>query len=175
MGYNTDFALIDALKKNDEEAFEFLYQKYSHLVYHVCLQIVHDIDVANDLVQDTFIAIYEASARLDSNRNFKYYIVTIAHNKAIEYLRKQKEMIPFDEEIVDDQVEEKVYEENFASVMSRYRTILNDDELDIIVLHLEGGLRFKDIAVLKKTTLGTVTGKYDRGIKKIKEKFLKGN
>ena len=63
-----------------------LIEQYQNLVFSICLKMTGDYFTAEDLAQDTFIAVYKNFDRFDGN-NEKTWICRIATNKCIDYLK----------------------------------------------------------------------------------------
>jgi RNA polymerase sigma-70 factor, ECF subfamily len=79
------------------EAFEELIRRHSRLVYRALAAILGNQDQAQDAMQDVMLSAYEHIAGFQARSKFSTWLVSIARNKAIEYLRKQKNEISLDE------------------------------------------------------------------------------
>ncbi len=83
-----DRSLIDGLQHRDPDALGQLYDRYGKLAYSVVLRIVRDQAVAEDLVQEIFLRIWNRARSIDSERNaIGPWLLAIARNRAIDYLR----------------------------------------------------------------------------------------
>lgn len=90
--------LVQLFVAGDKSAFENLYVNYKEKLYCYCLSILSDSDISEDLVQDTFIKIWETRKSIHPQMSFSAYLFTIVHNKAITYIRRlQAEKITNDE------------------------------------------------------------------------------
>ncbi|MEA5006782.1 MAG: RNA polymerase sigma-70 factor [Rikenellaceae bacterium] len=79
--------LISAIKAGNKKVFEYFFNaEYSNVKYFVC-HYVKDYHSAEDITQETFLALWKRRELLDSNLNIKSYLFTIARNKALNYLR----------------------------------------------------------------------------------------
>jgi RNA polymerase sigma-70 factor, ECF subfamily len=79
------------------EAFEELIRRHSRLVYRALAAILGNQDRAQDAMQDVMLSAYEHIAGFQSRSKFSTWLVSIARNKAIEYLRKRKNEVSLDE------------------------------------------------------------------------------
>jgi RNA polymerase sigma-70 factor, ECF subfamily len=79
------------------EAFEELIRRHSRLVYRALTAILGNQDHAQDAMQDVMLSAYQNIATFQSRSKFSTWLVSIARNKAIEYLRKRKKEISLDE------------------------------------------------------------------------------
>lgn len=69
-------------------AFAELYSRYSHETYNYILTLVKVPDLAEDLVQDVFIKIWDVRERLEIKQNFRSYLFRICHNSAVDMNKK---------------------------------------------------------------------------------------
>lgn len=77
-------ALLQALKEGSSSAFEQIYNKFSGALYNYLLRISNgDQYLAEEVVQITFIRIWENRATIDPERSFYSFLATIAKNKLI--------------------------------------------------------------------------------------------
>lgn len=80
--------LADLLRRRDPEALAKLYDRYGRAVYALVYRIVRDQGVAEDLVQETFLRVWNRSSHFDAVRgSLVSWVLTIARNQAIDYLR----------------------------------------------------------------------------------------
>ena len=70
--------VIDGIKRRSEQAFKEVYFQYYKLVKHVVYKMVRHHDIADDLVQETFMKMYERIDTYKENTNFKYWLLQIA-------------------------------------------------------------------------------------------------
>ena len=76
-----------AIKAGSEDVFRSVYRaEYNNLIYFVNSYTRNKLD-AEDIVQETMLAIWESRDSLDPYRNFRSYLYTIARNKSLNYLR----------------------------------------------------------------------------------------
>lgn len=76
----------------DVEGFEELVLGYKKVLIYFLNRYVQDLDIAEDIAQDTFVDVYVYKERYNGKTSFKTYLFTIGRNKAIDYIRKNKHM-----------------------------------------------------------------------------------
>lgn len=162
--------LKHALKSNDvirlHQIFEEIYNEYNKLVYFVIMRYVNNVEDIKDLVQDTFISFYN---NLDHDiQNIKYYLTVSAKNKAINFVNKQNKIV-FDEDFIYKAEEVKSINTNYQSIIEEMKKSLNDQEIEIILLHTIYDLTFLDIAQKFNMNLNTTISIYHRAIKKFRK------
>jgi RNA polymerase sigma-70 factor (ECF subfamily) len=83
-----DSKLVERLKQRDPEAMGFLYDRFGRLALAVLIRIVRDRTIAEDLLQETFLKVWNRAEGFDGERGaLGPWVLTIAHNRAIDYLR----------------------------------------------------------------------------------------
>lgn len=83
-----DQELIERLRARDASAMAELYDRYGRIIYSLTFRVVRDHGVAEDLVQETFIRIWNRVNSLDKNKgSLGPWLMTVARNRAIDYFR----------------------------------------------------------------------------------------
>ena len=76
--------LLTFLRSDDPSAFAELYRRYRLDVYRYGLTIVKVPQQAEDLLQDTFIKLWDVRHRLEIKQGFRQYLLRICHNRGID-------------------------------------------------------------------------------------------
>ena len=87
-GAKSDEALAIEAKRGSEEAFRELVERFHRPVYALLVRIVRQPELAEDLAQDSFLKAWKALARFDPGRKFSSWMFKIAHNTALDELRR---------------------------------------------------------------------------------------
>lgn len=88
---NPDFQLnITALRKGEKRAFEAVYNEFFGVLYHLCLTYLHDEKTAEEIVQDTFLKLWEIRENVNDQTNIRNFLYTITKNNCLNTLRNQK-------------------------------------------------------------------------------------
>ena len=85
-----DEILIKYLRKNDRKAYSILFDKYFERLFTFAVRVVFREDVANDIVQEIFISLYEKSEILNYDLSLKSYLFNSVRNRCFNYLRDRK-------------------------------------------------------------------------------------
>lgn len=84
----SDRELAERLKQRDPQAMADLYDKYGRLTYVLIHRIVRNVGVAEDLVQETFLRVWNRVQAFDHEKGaLGPWVMTVARNRAIDYLR----------------------------------------------------------------------------------------
>lgn len=86
----SDHSLLEATRTGDEAAFAELVRRYRNQITNYIYRLTNDYDGAVDLAQETFVRVYRAADRYQTNYAFSTYIYRIATNLAISELRQRK-------------------------------------------------------------------------------------
>ena len=80
--------LAERLKRRDPQAMADLYDRYGRVAHSLILRIVHDAEIAEDLVQETFLRVWTRVQAFDSERGaLGPWLLAVARNRAIDYIR----------------------------------------------------------------------------------------
>ena len=83
-----DRDLVARLHRRDPQALADLYDRYGRIAYALILRVVRDSGVAEDLVQETFLRVWNRVHGFDAERGaIGPWLLAVARNRAIDYLR----------------------------------------------------------------------------------------
>ena len=74
----------------ERQVYSNIYERYSQRLLGICLGYVHDIDVAKDILHDTFIIIFSQIGTLREPEKIEQWMCTIARNLSLKYIEKKK-------------------------------------------------------------------------------------
>ena len=152
-------------------AFEELYKTTKAQVYAFSLSYLKNGYDAEDVVQDTYISIYNSVGNYKPKGKPMAWIFTIAKNLCLMKFREQSKAPKIN---IDDFAETIAapaeYEEDKELIVEIMK-ILKEDDLKIVMMHAVGDLKFREIAEILDLALPTVLSKYNRSIKKLRTKL----
>lgn len=135
------------------QSMEEIYQKYANTVYRYLFSQVHNVDVAEELTQETFYQAVKSIGRYDGSCKITTWLCAIAKNQLMSYQRKH----PVTEAIEDCNLSSKAAETDVIESVSQVELLKRlhacpEPFREIIYLRIFGNLSFKDIGeVLGKT------------------------
>jgi len=88
---SNDFILSE-LQSGEERAFDFIFRKYYKSLCAQAVSYVSELDIAQSVVQDCFIKLWEKRSEATSINSLISYLSLMVRNHCIDYLRKQKSM-----------------------------------------------------------------------------------
>ena len=86
---HTEKELARRLITGDIEAFNEIYQKYFHPVYCNALKITRETAIAEDVLQEVFITLWEKRATIDPENSLAGWLFIICYHKSVNILRKK--------------------------------------------------------------------------------------
>ncbi len=166
--------LLLAAGQGDREAFAGLYEAARGAVYAAALGMLRDHHAAQDLCQDAFVRIWESAPRYRSTGSPMAWMLTITRNLARMSLRGAgRQQTLTGEEWAALPGDESAGAAEDALVLREALHTLDEEERQVILLHAVSGLRHREIAALLERPLSTILSKYQRGLRKLKNR-LKG-
>lgn len=178
--FQTDESLIkQILEENDRQAAEILLEKYYKKVYKEIYLKTSDEELAKDLTQETFIQILKSLYMFDAAKaSFKTWIIRIARNKVIDYMRSRQHHEMIMTEILDDYEREDTQnlEENVANRMAKERVeaLLEsepDESREIFNLKAQQGYTFEEVSSITGVAKTSVKNKYYSIVRKMRKEL----
>lgn len=167
--------LLLRIQKGDEEAFSVLYDKYSPSLYGLILKIVKQEDLANDILQDCFVKIWQKINQFDPNKGTIFtWMLNICRNKSIDSLRSFKREFDGKNRMSESSVNMEKEEEINVNAIG-LKDIINKlpEEKRIIVEYLYfRGYTQQETSEELEIPLGTVKTRARGAIQALKEYFI---
>ena len=185
----SDHALVEATRTGDDAAFAELVGRYRNQITNYIYRMIGDYDGAVDLAQETFVRIFRALARYQTDYAFSTYIYRIATNLAISELRKRKrrrlvsltgffqareeeavarELDPEDARPLQDAA--LVEAERRAALERAISTLPEKYRAPLILRDVEGR-SYDEIAGILETNVGTVKSRISRARSFLRDKL----
>lgn len=175
-------SLVKLIQDRSERGFHILYNKYCGALYGVIIKYVRRTDVADDLMQDTFVKIWKHIDAFDPEKGALYtWMLNIARNLAIDYLRSathRKQMLHVEIDSVSNQldftntseaisnaIEFKDFKNKAMQLESKYAEVI-----DMIFFF---GWTHEQTAELLKLPLGTVKTRSRKGLELLKLLYMR--
>lgn len=86
--------------EGDDRAFEHLFMRYNEAILHLFEQRLGNKDLADDLLQETFIKVYLHLADYSESYTFGQWVYTIARNTLVDHLRRRADDVSIDEKFI---------------------------------------------------------------------------
>lgn len=167
-----DYTLIEAFQQGDEFAFVGIYNRYKGGVYAFCLKMLRDSDQAQDVMQDTFLRVYENRARLLKTASFKSWLYTIARNQCLNTLRRSSRHVGLDEHtesiLVTSETPISAMEKSEQiRFVSQFLESLNPEYREVLILREYQNFSYEEIAAVTRSTLSAVKSRLFKARRKL--------
>jgi RNA polymerase sigma-70 factor (ECF subfamily) len=160
----SDADLVSRLQRRDPRAMGDLYDRYGRLVYALILRVVRDGGIAEDLVQETFLRVWNRVQGFEAGKGaLGPWLLAVARNRAIDYLRsaggRQRNSVELDETehpaaFVD--FESQIFNSDRVRKVKEAVGKLADNQRVVIELAYFEGLSQTEMAERLGQPLGTV-------------------
>jgi len=177
---NADSGLAERLKRREPQAMGDLYDRYGRLAYSLILRIVRDPEMAEDLVQETFIRVWSRAQAFDSERGaLGPWLLAVARNRAIDYLRSvdgrmarsSYELVEMENPALFANLESQVMVSELAGRVRGVMSKLNSSQRSVIELAYFEGLSQTEMAEKLGQPLGTIKTWVRTALKNLREEL----
>ena len=185
-----DLGLVKRAKAGDYQAFDLLVLKYQSRLISTAFKFVKDQQIAEDLVQDSFIKSFKSIGSFREDSTFYTWIYRITVNTSKNYLvskKRKDELLHTDiseeenfiiEPIDKDTPENLFYASQLRNIIIESLNGLGDDTKTALTLREFDGLSYEQIAEIVNCPVGTVRSRIFRGREVIDDaikEYRKGN
>lgn len=153
-------------------SFRGIIDRYQRPMFRMICNLVHDHHAAEDITQDVFMAVFNKLSTFDPMRcRFSTWMFTIARNKSINHLRKNRKTFSTDslEFITSADPSEQICKEEFFQQMDRGLRQLPKNQKRAFVLAEFEKLPYEEIAQIECTSIGTIRSRIHRAKKKLRK------
>lgn len=169
-----DDALRAGLAAGTDAAFRELRERYARSLFITCKRVLGNDTDAEDAMQDALIRAYEKRPQLVAAGDLKSYLVAMAHNIAVDRVRKQQRRNELDRERGGDADDAEV-SDAATTADARTRAALAEciDALDavtreLVLAHSVGENSWETMGALAKLTADAARMRFSRGLKALK-------
>ena len=168
----SDQVLLNQYLSGDRGAISQLIDRHSNRVRDYIRMMVKDHDLADDILQETFIKAVQVidDGRYADTGKFLSWMLRIAHNKVIDYFRSQKSAKTINESesgynvlgtlrFADSSVEDRLISEQIALDVRRLVDHLPQEQREVVMLRYYSGLSFQEIAEQSNVSINTALGR----------------
>ena len=168
-------ALMDRVQRGDRSAFADLYDELAPVVYGVCLRVLRDPSLSEEVTQEIFVEIWKTSTRFDGTRgNVRTWAATIAHRRAVDRVRSVEASRRRDQADADGReseasgVDDEVVSRLQSDVVRAALDVLSEKQRKAIELAYFDGLSYREVAVVLDLPEGTVKTRIRDGMHRLR-------
>lgn len=153
--------LLLKISQGDNDAFSELYNATGRGVFAFIYSYLKNYQDSEDVLQTVYLKIKLNAYQYKQGTNARAWILQIAKNLSLNELKKRKPTVELTEDVPLSSSPRNMV---VSDVMNR---VLDEEERQIIVLHVLWGYKHREIAEILNCPTGTVTSKYKRGVQKL--------
>jgi RNA polymerase sigma factor (sigma-70 family) len=169
-----DKLLIGKLNQGSKEALCRIYEKYRDDLVRIAAGLVNDVSSAEDMVQEVFLSLIRSADKHEIRKNLKGYLISCVVNK----IRNSSRIKVAQNSLNMDETEPVV-----SSYKTPYKCVECDEEFrllysaiarlpyeqkEAVILHIQGKMKFREIAVLQETSTKTALSRYNYGLTRLR-------
>jgi RNA polymerase sigma-70 factor, ECF subfamily len=161
--------------------FSLIFSRYKVSIYNYVIKMVSDRMTAEDIVQNTFLKLYENLNRIHHKESINFWLFRTARNEIYGWYRKKKSFQKvFDPSDLEDlQVDsgydlpEQIEVEEISRLLKSELALLPENQKEVFILKEYGGLSYKEIAEIMDTDENLVKSRLFKVRQKLTEKLSK--
>jgi len=174
LAHLSDEALVALVARSDEVALGELYDRFGRVAYGLARRILRDDALAEDAVQESFLAVWRSAGRFVPERSkASTWLLTLVHRRAVDLVRREErrraEALDEREHAADAASDEAVWlryeRERVQAALAR----LPDQQREAIELAYYGGFTQSELSERLGQPLGTIKSRMFTGLGRLRE------
>ena len=168
-----DKLLLMKLKRGSPDALRRIYEKYKDDLLALAIALSNDRAVAEDVLHDVFVSFAQYAEKLRLRTSLKSYLSSCIANRVrnLKHVKSQKTVQLNQSEIYSkdcDRPDRLAMSAEMCRLIEQAMAQLPYDQREVIILHLQSGMRFKAIAESQDVSINTIQSRYRYGLDKLR-------
>jgi len=174
LAHLSDEALVALIARSDDEALAELYDRYSRVAYGLALRVLRDPGLAQDAVQEAFLAAWRNAASFDPQlAKPSTWLLTLVHRRAVDLVRREErrrvEPLPETHEVASEATDEEAALRERRQVVQHALRRLPAEQREALELAYYGGFTQSQLAERLGVPLGTIKSRMFGGLGRLRE------
>jgi len=174
LAHLSDEALVALLARSEQSALAELYDRYGRVAYGLALRVLRDEALAEDAVQEGFLAVWRTAARYMPERGkASTWILTLVHRRAVDVVRREERRRADSLEDATEPGGGDVHEDAWLRLQrERVQEALRqlpDPQREALELAYYGGFTQSELAERLGEPLGTIKSRMFAGLSRLRE------
>ena len=179
LAHLSDEALVALCAREDDLALAELYDRYSRVAYGLALRILRDEALAEDAVQEGFLAVWRSAGRFVPERaKASTWILTLVHRRAVDLVRRSErrrtEPIETAPQQIGDSTEDLAWLQFERERVQAALRQLPDQQREALELAYYGGFSQSELAERLGQPLGTIKSRMFAGLSRLRDLLAEG-
>ena len=169
-----DRILVWRWRRGDGEALGLIYQKYFDDLLTMAVSLLGDVHGGEDVVQEVFIGFGTSAGSFRLKGSLRSYLAVCVANRVrdIYRARQRHRSVGLVEAAYvasgEAGPEESVAGHERQQLVREALVELPFEQREVLILHLQGGMRFREIAAVRQVSIKTVQSRYRYGLEKMR-------
>ncbi len=169
-----DKLLIFRFNRGNRDALRAIYEKYKDDLVTLAAALLIDINSAEDVVHDVFVSFIESAEKFRLTGNLKGYLATCVANKARNRIKANRKHNGVGLDDASPAAADSVNPAHRAIFGEESRRLVRAleqlpyEQREVLILHCNSDLKFREIASMQNVSLNTIQGRYRYGIDKLR-------
>lgn len=166
-----DKRLIRRFNAGDTDALRRIYEKYKPALLRVARALLHDQTALEDVLHDVFVGFASQAGRFELTGSLNGYLAVCVANRARNVQRRDRQLSP---DRLSSPRPGLVQQADASESAEQHRAVtlamaqLPAEQRQVVVLHVLGSLRFREIAHQTGESINTIQSRYRYGIRKLR-------
>jgi RNA polymerase sigma-70 factor (ECF subfamily) len=174
LAHLSDEALVALVARADDSALAELYDRFGHVAYGLALRVVRDPELAEDAVQEAFLAVWRSAARFVPERaKASTWILTLVHRRAVDVVRREEprrtEPLEAAPQPSANLTEDEAWLRLQRTRVQEALRMLPDQQREALELAYFGGFTQSELADRLGEPLGTIKSRMFTGLARLRE------
>jgi RNA polymerase sigma factor (sigma-70 family) len=174
LAHLSDEALVALVARADEGALAELYDRFGNVAYGLALRVVRDPTLAEDAVQEAFLAVWRSAARFVPGRaKASTWLLTLVHRRAVDTVRREQPRRAEPLEVAPEPTAHVTEDEAWLRLQrTRVQDALRrlpDQQREALELAYYGGFTQSELADRLGEPLGTIKSRMFAGLARLRE------
>ena len=174
LAHLSDEALVALVARGDEIALAELYERFGRVAYGLALRVVRDTALAEDAVQEGFLAVWRSAGRFVAERaKASTWILTLVHRRSVDLVRREQPrraepletMAPASADTTEEQAWLRLRQARVREALRR----LPDQQREALELAYFGGFTQSELADRLGEPLGTIKSRMFSGLARLRD------
>jgi RNA polymerase sigma-70 factor (ECF subfamily) len=168
-----DKLLLRRFKSGSQDALIRLYVKYEKYLLTIATALLTDTHAAEDVVHDVFCSLIQTRETISLRGNLQSYLATCIINRARDKMRSLKRRSGAAEHagaatLDADGPEQVAIQDEQNREVIRAIAMLPYEQREVVVLHLNGGMKFRQIAAIQRVSTNTAKSRYQYALRRLR-------
>ena len=165
--------LVWKFKNGGSDALRLIYEKYKNDLLALAIALSNNRAAAEDVLHDVFVSFAQSAGKLQLRGNLKSYLSTAVAN-GVRNMGRDNARLTSDTSLMEMAGSDSDRPDRLAISIEESRHVgaaleqIPYQQREVVILHLQGGLKFREIAKSQSVSVNTIQSRYRYGLNKLR-------